>query len=447
MKKNKSITLLSIIGVIMAVLFFFTFARFEIGIKNYNSVLGAIDTEYDISGGTAFTLTLAKDNLKEVDDVSDVTKKLSSRLEALGYDYYKITTIESTEEGVKDSDIKIEIRAPLNDYGELDKTTLKNDIAVVIAFGELQFFAGVEANPSEEVLTDVDVIDEAYYAGSFANGDTIYYQVAIKFTEEAYASIQEGMAAGNYYFKIQLGENTLLAGSEALSSEYFSDRTIQISTASESQARQVALQINSGALEYKYEISEELDVPSPYGANVKNISMIVIGAIILLSIVLAIIKYKGFAIISGLSTLLFIVLELWMLILVPGIRLSLGGIIGIALSTILTIVGFFITFEKVGKEYAKGKTLKFSITTAYRNALKPLLISGIACGAFAFVLFLFTKGLIKGFAITFGIGAGLALIATLLFSRMFTSLLLPLTKNNSEFYNLKKSDVSEDTAE
>ena len=110
MKKNKSITLLSIIGVIMAVLFFFTFARFEIGIKNYNSVLGAIDTEYDISGGKAFTLTLAKDNLKEVDDVSDVTKKLSSRLEALGYDYYKITTIESTEEGVKDSDIKIEIR-------------------------------------------------------------------------------------------------------------------------------------------------------------------------------------------------------------------------------------------------------------------------------------------------------------------------------------------------
>lgn len=447
MKKNKSITLLSIIGVIMAVLFFFTFARFEFGIKNYNSVLGAIDTEYDISGGTAFTLTLAKDNLKEVDDVSDVTEKLSSRLEALGYDFYKITTVKSTEEGVKDSDIRIELRAPLNSYGELDKTTLQNDMSVVIAFGELQFFAGAEANPSEEVLTDVDVIDEAYYAGSFAGTDTTYYQVAIKFTEEAYEVIKAGMTAGNYYFKIQLGENTLLAGSEALSEEYFVDRTIQISAPSESQARQVALQINSGALEYKYEISEMSDVTSPYGVNVKNVSMIAIGAIILLSIALAVIKYKGFAIVSGLSTLLFIVLELWMLILVPGIRLSLGGIIGIALSTLLTIAGFFVTFEKVGEEYAKGKTLKFSIATAYRKALKPILVSGIACGVSAFVLFLFSKGIIKGFAITFGIGAGLALIATLLFSRMFTSLLLPLTKNNSAFYNLKKTDANEEEAE
>lgn len=447
MKKSKSITLLSIIGVIMAILFFFTFARFEFGIKNYNSVLGAIDTEYDISGGTAFTLTLAKDNLTEVDDVDDVTETLSSRLEALGYDFYKITAFKSTEDGVLDHNIRIELRAPLDEYGALDETTLASDMAVVVAFGDLQFFAGSEASPSEEVFTDIDVIEESYYAGAYVSEDSTYYQVAIKFTEEAYELIQAGMSAGSYYLKIQLGENTLLSGSEALSETYFSDRSILITTTSESQAKQTALQINSGALDYKYDIDSGVAITSLYGENVKQVSIIAISALILLSIIFAVIKYKGFAIVSGLSTLLFIVLELWMLILVPGIRLSMGGIVGIVLSTLLTIGGFFATFGKVKEEYAKGKTLKFSITTGFRKALKPFLVSGIVCGIASLVLFILTKGVIRGFAITFGIGSALALIATLLFSRMFTSLLLPLTKNNNAFYNLKKADASVEEAE
>ena len=68
MKKTKSTILLSIISVIMAVALVFTFLRFTYdgGIKKYNSAIGAIELDYDIEGGIAYTLELRDDNYDEV---------------------------------------------------------------------------------------------------------------------------------------------------------------------------------------------------------------------------------------------------------------------------------------------------------------------------------------------------------------------------------------------
>ena len=72
MKKGRSITLLSLICLVMAFLVVMTFIRFPVGVKNYNGVLGAIEKDYDIAGGTAYNLTLARDNTEEVEDINEV---------------------------------------------------------------------------------------------------------------------------------------------------------------------------------------------------------------------------------------------------------------------------------------------------------------------------------------------------------------------------------------
>ena len=75
MSKSKSITLLTIVSVLMAFILVMTFARFPIGVKdNYVSALGAIELDYDIDGGVAYTLSLASDNEEEVDDINAVIK-------------------------------------------------------------------------------------------------------------------------------------------------------------------------------------------------------------------------------------------------------------------------------------------------------------------------------------------------------------------------------------
>lgn len=435
MNKGKSITLLSIIGVLMAVLCFFTFVPFDMGIQRYNAVLGAIETEYDISGGTAYTLTLAEDNINEVDDISDVTDELSERLKTLGYDVFKITAYKDTDSDVKDYDIRIEIKAPTNEYGEADTTTLKSDIDVVAAYGDLKFYGGSSSNPTDEILEDVKVIEDASYVGVSTVSSSTTYQVEIKFSSEAYDYLEEQMEAGSFYLKITLGDTTLFSGSSALSSSYFDGRTIQLSSSSETAAKQLALQIKYGALDYKYDVSNGVTITSPYGADFFLAAIIAVCVILVAAIVFFAIKYRGFGLIAALVSYLFIVIELWMMLLVPGIKMSVGGIVGIVFATVLCVDGLTVIIKRIDEEHAKGKTVKFAVTTGLKRALKPILASGIVCAIASVALYFLSSGTLKGFAITFGIGTAVSLVSTLLFTRMFIALIMPLIKGKS-FYKL-----------
>ena len=90
MKKGKSITLLSIIGVIMACLLVITFLRFPFGAKeNFTGILGGIDLDYSLTGGTSYTLTLDDDS-EDVEDVQEVADTIGYRLRELGYQDYSI---------------------------------------------------------------------------------------------------------------------------------------------------------------------------------------------------------------------------------------------------------------------------------------------------------------------------------------------------------------------
>ena len=48
MKKGKAITLLSVVCALLAVLLAMTFVRFSVGVKDYNSIIGAIELGYDM---------------------------------------------------------------------------------------------------------------------------------------------------------------------------------------------------------------------------------------------------------------------------------------------------------------------------------------------------------------------------------------------------------------
>ena len=93
MKKGKSISLLSIIGLLMAFLIVFTFVPFSFGVINFNSVLGAIELDYDLAGGYAYTLSLAEDNVEQIDDVEEVVDTIEYRLEQLGHLTYSVKAL------------------------------------------------------------------------------------------------------------------------------------------------------------------------------------------------------------------------------------------------------------------------------------------------------------------------------------------------------------------
>lgn len=439
MKKGKSITLLSIIGIVMAFLLVITFLRFPFGTKeNFTGILGGIDLDYSIAGGTSYTLTL-DDESEDVEDIQAVADTIGYRLRELGYQDYSIRFSKSKNEGVKDYDIVIETRGKIDETGREQRDKLTSDIKVAAAYGDIKVFGGVEANPTEQILEGVKVIKDAAYIGKYTDEQKIVrYQVSITFTNEAYDYIKSQLEAGAFYLKVTLGEEELLSGAEALNLDFFVNNSIAFTTVDETSAQQMALKVRTGGLSYKYNVSKPVSVSSPYGEDIANKCVVLIVTLLLFIVVAFILLYKGYGIISGLSIIAFILVQLLMLIAVPNIRLAIGGVIGVAIALVLCADGMLVLSKRISEEFANGKTIKASIKTGFKRSIAPILF---VCGTAIVVSLLafgFGVGSLRNFGIVLGIGSAIAIVINLLFVRLMVALFLPLLKNPEAFLNLKR---------
>ena len=439
MSKRKSITLLTIISIVMAIIIVLTFARFPIGVKNYNSALGAIELDYDIEGGVAYTLTLASDNEEEVEDVDAVIGTLKDRLNALGYTAYTIKAVKSTDTAVEDYDIRIELK---------NTDSVATDVSAVASYGKVKFYGGSAENPTTEILTDMNVIEDSQYLGLAAENN---HMISLVFKADAKKELIKLISAQDtYYLKITCGENA--SGEEnvlfntSIKEDAFVGNTLGISGFTvEADAQRSAMQMRSGGLNYKYEVSEGVAVQSPYGENVALKMAVAIMTLVIVIIAMLLILYKGLGLIASLSTILFIFAETWLMIGVPGIVVSMGGIVGIIASTILCAYGMVILAQRVKDEYANSeRTVKSAVNKGFIKSLVPTISVHVIAGIVALALLVLTGGVIQNFAMTFGIGVAVSLICTLVFTRMFTALILPLVSNKEKFLRFKRASKVEE---
>ena len=443
MKKGKAITLLSIVCVLLAALLVMTFIRFSFGVKDYNSIVGAIDLDYDMEGGISYTLELEEDNDEEITDIDKVINTLSSRMEALGYSVYSVKAIKPIVNGVEAKDLDYKIRISAKNTG-----TFTSDIQTVAAYGTVSLLGGESANPSTEILTDVEAIESAEYVGSgFDESNTEIFQVGVTFTEEAYDEIIKAIdtaTANNtsYYLGIKLGDNTIMDGSSEITKDAFSGRTVYITNSSEAGAKQLALQLSTGGLAYKFKgMDKPTEITAPIGKTGAMMAGITVFALAAISCVMFFVKYKGYGVVATLSLLTFILVETAMMIAIPGIVFSIGGIIGGLFATILCVDGLTMTIKRISEEGSNGKTVKSAVKTGYKRSLFPILNTNVISAIVALALFALTKGVIRTFAIAFGVGVVVSFLTTVLVARMFTSLLLPLVKNKEKFLNIKREEA------
>lgn len=444
MKKGTSIVLLSIISFIMTALLVLSFISFPVNSKDYfNSSLGAIELDHGMSGSGVYTLSLGKKtDVPTEDEMEDIMEILSFRLDKLGYENHSISAVKNADSNVYD--IRLEVNADLGKDGQPDYSSLDSAVNAAIQYGELEFFSGVDASDvSEELFVEIEnPIKKAKNIGynEYSEG----WGVSITFTDEAYDEMLELMNGEEpFYLKVTFGDETLLSSGSPLTEEYFEgSKTISFVSPSEEKADQLVLQITSGGFSYKYEVVDGVAHASTLlGKNVGLVSVLVICAVIALSIVGFIVFNKGFGIASSLSLIAFAIINSLMMIAVPGIKLSIGGVIGILLATILAIDGAVLTSKRIKEELNSGKTVKSAIRQGFNRALKPIINGSIVSIVFSLLLFAFTSAEIKLFAITFAIGSAIALISSLVLTRMFVALLLPLAKDKEKFLNATKEEV------
>ena len=445
MKKGWSIVLFSFLSLLLAFVMVMTFARFPVGTnKNYNSFLGAIELDHGVSSDAVFTYELTKDS-DVPEDIDEVLSTLSYRLNKLGYEKHSLKAVQNVNADVYD--VRIAINPDLDDTNNPNVDVLKQDVEAVMEYGELKFYGGSASNPTTEIFTGIDgEVATAKFHGYSGDG---MYACGITFSEEAFAEIKEYMSEGAFYLKITLGDDDDVLmpfdGNSELQESYFTDSTIYVQSPTENGAKIIELKVQSGGLAYKFQykdgeyLGQEMSSPM-FGENVSEIMLIVIGSLIVVAMVAFIMINKGFGIANAFSLLWFILIEMLMLLAVPNVRLSIGSILGIILSTVLAIDGMAIITKRIKEEFASGKTYKSSIRLGFKRALLPIINTGLVSIIISLSIFFLVGGEASAFAITFGIGSFIAIIASLLFTRLYTAILLPLAKNKTAFLNLKREE-------
>ncbi|MCT7985316.1 protein translocase subunit SecD [Laspinema sp. A4] len=193
------------------------------------------------------------------------------------------------------------------------------------------------------------------------------------------------------------------------------------------QANDLAVQLRGGALPVPVEIVENRTVGATLGRDsiVRSIYAGIGGLVLVLIFMVAYYRLPG--VIADLSLIIYALLTLASFSLL-GVTLTLPGIAGFILSIGMAVDANVLIFERTREELRAGKSLYRSVESGFYRAFSSILDSNvttlIACAA----LFWLGAGLVKGFALTLGIGVAVSMFSAITCSR--TLMFLAISVDN-----------------
>ena len=181
-------------------------------------------------------------------------------------------------------------------------------------------------------------------------------------------------------------------------------------------AQSFALQLNSGALPLTLTVLSENTVSATLGqASVKASTL---AAVVALALVIAF-MFLMYRIPGFWADIALLVYALLLMAVLVGINatLTLPGITGMILSVGMAVDSNVIIYERIREELRAGRSLRSAVDDGFRHGLRAILDSNATTVIAAVVLYYLGSGLIRGFAVTVGIGVVISLLTAVLFTR------------------------------
>lgn len=190
-------------------------------------------------------------------------------------------------------------------------------------------------------------------------------------------------------------------------------------------------QLNAGALPVPLELAEQRTVGPTLGEDILKNTMLA-GMIGLLLLIIFMISYYHFAgLIASIALIIYSALALSIYKMIP-VTMSLAGIAGFILSIGIAIDANILIFERSREEIRKGKPLISAVEDGFKRAWPSIRDSNISSIITAMILFYFGSGVIKGFALTLGIGILISMFTAITVSRNFWLVFLNLRKQRKK---------------
>lgn len=188
-------------------------------------------------------------------------------------------------------------------------------------------------------------------------------------------------------------------------------------------AQELAHQLEGGALPVPVEIVENRTVGATLGRDSIQRSVYAgIGGLVLVLIFMGV-YYRLPGLIADIALVIYSLLTLAAFSLL-GVTLTLPGIAGFILSIGMAVDANVLIFERTREELRAGKTLYRSVESGFYRAFSSILDGNVTTVIACAALFWLGSGLVKGFALTLGLGVLVSMFTALTCSRTFMLLLV-----------------------
>jgi preprotein translocase subunit SecD len=188
-------------------------------------------------------------------------------------------------------------------------------------------------------------------------------------------------------------------------------------------ANELAVQLRGGSLPVPVEIVENRTVGATLGRDSIQRSIYAgIGGLVLVLIFMAV-YYRLPGVIADVALVIYALLTIAAFDLL-GVTLTLPGIAGFILSIGMAVDANVLIFERTREELRSGKTLYRSVESGFYRAFSSILDGNVTTVIACAALFWLGSGLVKGFALTLGLGVAVSMFTALTCSRTFLLLLV-----------------------
>ncbi|MBI9014529.1 MAG: protein translocase subunit SecD [Clostridiales bacterium] len=420
MKSKKLISLILIIALVGLMVYtaFFGLGTDTVGVE---SVADSMKLGLDIQGGVvleyeAITDLEGEELRKELDGTKAV---MSTRIDSKGLMEPKITVNYDKKR------IRVEMPgvSDVNEAAEFIGTTAKLTFHKVLE-GETVSGADVKAGlVTIDSFEGVEIMDGGSIkdSGSRFSQTTSYvgYVVDLELDKDGAKAFEETTLE---FVKRESGEGQIAIAVDGIvisapsADQVISSGDCYISNMTQEDAINLSLQIKSGALPLELKEVQSSLIGPTLGQDALQSSINAAKIGFLLVVIFMIAYYRVPGMIASIALVLYSTIILFTMIGLQA-TLTLPGVAGIVLGVGMAVDANVVIFERLKEELRNGKTVRASIKSGFKRAMRTIMDANITTLIAAVVLYSFGEGPIKGFATTLGIGIVASMFTAVVFTR------------------------------
>lgn len=187
------------------------------------------------------------------------------------------------------------------------------------------------------------------------------------------------------------------------------------------QAKNLKIQLNSGALPVPVKLISQSNVGATLGNEAMKTSVIAGLIGFLLVVIFLLINYRMPGLLASLALIIYILISISLFKLIP-VTITLAGTAAFILSIGMAVDANILIFERTKEELRTGKTLRSAIESGFNRAWPSIRDANISTLITTFIIWYLGTGTIRGFALTLSIGVLISMFSAITITRTFLRL-------------------------